>query len=114
MVLEDVTAKPLGTIGHWVGGRPVPGTSGPRGPVYDPARGVPVAEVDFASVAEVHSALELAREAAASWADVALGHRASALFRLRDLIARHADDLAALVTREHGKVRSDALGEVAR
>ena len=56
----------------------------------------------------------MAREAAASWADVAVGRRAGALFRLRDLIERHADNLAALVTREHGKVRSDALGEVAR
>src|SRR6478672_11372092 len=111
MVLDDVTATRLDTIGHWVGGRAVPGTSGRRAAVYDPARGVPVAEVDLASVAEVNGALEVAREAATSWADVALGRRAGALFRLRDLIERHADDLAALVTREHGKVLSDARGE---
>jgi malonate-semialdehyde dehydrogenase (acetylating) / methylmalonate-semialdehyde dehydrogenase len=102
------------TIGHWIDGRAVGGVSGRTSPVYDPARGVQVAEVALASAAEVVDALKSTREAAAAWGDSSLNRRATAMFRLRELIDRHRDDLAALVTREHGKVRADALGEVAR
>jgi malonate-semialdehyde dehydrogenase (acetylating) / methylmalonate-semialdehyde dehydrogenase len=102
------------TIGHWVGGRAVDGVSGRTAPVYDPARGVHVADVALASAAEVGDLVKVAREAATSWAESSLSTRASALFRLRELLDRHRDELAALVTAEHGKVRSDAVGEVSR
>ncbi len=102
------------TIGHWIGGRAVGGLSGRTAPVYDPARGAQVAEVALASAPEVGDALKTAREAATGWGDSTLTRRVAAMFRLRDLLDRHRDDLAARVTREHGKVRSDALGEVAR
>ena len=102
------------TIGHWIGGRVVGGLSGRTAPVYDPARGAQVAEVALASAAEVGDHLKTAREAAAAWGESTLSRRVAAMFRLRDLLDRHRDDLAARVTREHGKVRSDALGEVAR
>jgi malonate-semialdehyde dehydrogenase (acetylating)/methylmalonate-semialdehyde dehydrogenase len=102
------------TIRHWIGGRAVDGVSGRTSPVYDPARGEQVAEVALASAAEVADALKVAREAAAVWGESSLSRRATAMFRLRELLDGHRDDLAALVTREHGKVRSDALGEVAR
>jgi malonate-semialdehyde dehydrogenase (acetylating) / methylmalonate-semialdehyde dehydrogenase len=101
-------------IGHWVGGRAVEGVSGRTAPVYDPARGVQVAEVALASAAEVADVTKTAREAAAAWGESSLSRRAAAMFRLRELLDRRRDDLAARVTREHGKVRSDALGEVAR
>jgi malonate-semialdehyde dehydrogenase (acetylating) / methylmalonate-semialdehyde dehydrogenase len=101
-------------IGHWVGGRAVEGVSGRAAPVYDPARGVQVAEVALASAAEVADVTKTAREAAAAWGESSLSRRAAAMFRLRELLDRRRDDLAARVTREHGKVRSDALGEVAR
>jgi malonate-semialdehyde dehydrogenase (acetylating)/methylmalonate-semialdehyde dehydrogenase len=101
-------------IGHWVGGRAVEGVSGRAAPVYDPARGVQVAEVTLASAAEVADVTKTAREAAAAWGESSLSRRAAAMFRLRELLDRRRDDLAARVTREHGKVRSDALGEVAR
>jgi malonate-semialdehyde dehydrogenase (acetylating) / methylmalonate-semialdehyde dehydrogenase len=101
-------------IGHWIGGRAVDGVSGRTAPVYDPARGVQVAEVALASAAEVADATKAAREAAAAWGESSLSRRAAAMFRLRELLNRRRDDLAARVTREHGKVRSDALGEVAR
>jgi malonate-semialdehyde dehydrogenase (acetylating) / methylmalonate-semialdehyde dehydrogenase len=101
-------------IGHWIGGRAVDGVSGRTAPVYDPARGVQIAEVALASAAEVADATKAAREAAAAWSGSSLSRRASAMFRLRELLDRRRDDLAARVTREHGKVRSDALGEVAR
>jgi malonate-semialdehyde dehydrogenase (acetylating)/methylmalonate-semialdehyde dehydrogenase len=102
------------TIGHWIGGRAVPGLAARTSPVFDPARGVEVARVSLASAAEVADALEVAREASESWAGSSLSKRSAALFRLRELLDQHRDDLAALVTREHGKVRGDALGEVAR
>ena len=101
-------------ITHWVGGRALPGASGRTAPVYDPARGEQVAEVALASASEVGDAVKIAVEAAAEWAQSSLSRRANLLFRLRELLDGHRDDLAALVTREHGKVRSDALGEVAR
>jgi malonate-semialdehyde dehydrogenase (acetylating)/methylmalonate-semialdehyde dehydrogenase len=102
------------TVAHWIGGRPVAGTSGRTGPVWDPARGVQAAEVTFATQADVDDAVKVAVAAAESWGTSALSRRAALMFRLRELIDRRRDDLAALVTAEHGKVRSDALGEVAR
>ena len=101
-------------IDHWIAGRTVAGTSGRVGPVYDPARGVQQAEVALASTDEVDQVVAVAVEAAASWGDTSLSRRATAMFRLRELIDSHRDDLAAVITREHGKVLSDAQGEVAR
>ncbi len=102
------------TIGHWVGGRAVPGASGRVGPVYDPARGVQTASVAFATAAEVDRAVAAAVAASEEWGATALSKRAALLFRLRELLDAHRGDLAAIVTREHGKVLADAQGEVAR
>ena len=99
---------------HWVGGKAVAGTSGRSGPVFDPARGVQTGTVPFASADEVASAVEVATEAAAEWGAGSLSSRAAVLFRFRDLVAAATADLAAAVTAEHGKVLSDAAGEVAR
>jgi malonate-semialdehyde dehydrogenase (acetylating) / methylmalonate-semialdehyde dehydrogenase len=99
---------------HWVGGKSVPGTSGRHGPVYDPARGVQTATVPLASTGEVDAAVGAATEVAVEWAAGSVGARAAVLFRFRDLVAEAAPDLAAAVTAEHGKVLSDAAGEVAR
>ena len=102
------------TIGHWIGGRAVPGTSGRLGPVFDPARGRQTAEVALASGSEVDDAVKDSVGATRDWGASSLNARASLLFRLRDLIDSHRDDLAAAITSEHGKVLSDAHGEVAR
>ena len=99
---------------HFIGGKSVAGTSGREGPVFDPARGVQTAAVPLASAAEVGTAVEVAKEAAAEWGAGSLSARAAVLFRLRDLVSRAAPDLAKAVTSEHGKVLSDAAGEVAR
>jgi malonate-semialdehyde dehydrogenase (acetylating)/methylmalonate-semialdehyde dehydrogenase len=101
-------------IGHWIGGRPVPGTSGREGPVYDPARGVQTGAVALASSAEVDGAVRVAVGTASQWGAVPLSKRASLLFRLRELIDGQRDDLARTITSEHGKVLDDARGEVAR
>ena len=102
------------TLEHFIGGKSVAGTSGRLGPIYDPARGVQTASVPLASEAEVDGAVEVATEAAAEWGAGSLSSRAAVLFRFRDLVAQAAPDLAAAVTAEHGKVLSDAAGEVAR
>jgi malonate-semialdehyde dehydrogenase (acetylating) / methylmalonate-semialdehyde dehydrogenase len=104
----------MDSIGHWINGRIESGASGRTGPVFDPARGVQTAEVALASAAEVDDAVKVAVEAASAWGTSSLSRRATALFRLRELLDAHRDALAAIVTREHGKVLSDALGEVAR
>jgi malonate-semialdehyde dehydrogenase (acetylating)/methylmalonate-semialdehyde dehydrogenase len=101
-------------ITHWIGGQAVGGTSGRWGPVYDPARGMQTGQVGFASVAEVSDAVKVAVEAALTWGVSALSRRTDLMFRLRELVDGHRQELAALITSEHGKVRSDALGEVAR
>ncbi len=101
-------------IDHWIGGAAVAGTSGRTAPVYDPARGVVAAEVALASSPEVDAAVAAAKEAAAGWRDTGLSRRAEVMFRLRDLIDANRKEVAARVSAEHGKVLSDALGEVAR
>ena len=101
-------------IGHWIDGKTVAGTSGRSGPVYNPALGEEVGRVAFASTSEVDGAVQIAQRAARAWAESSLSTRASLMFRLRDLIDKHRDDLAATVTSEHGKVLADARGEVAR
>ncbi|MFC7220116.1 CoA-acylating methylmalonate-semialdehyde dehydrogenase [Streptomyces polyrhachis] len=102
------------SIGHWIGGKAVEGTSGRRGPVFNPATGAQAAQVDLASVGEVDAAVAAAQAAYASWGRSSLVKRTSVLFRYRELLVAHRDEIAALITAEHGKVHSDALGEVAR
>ncbi|MFW6693605.1 CoA-acylating methylmalonate-semialdehyde dehydrogenase [Streptomyces sp. MAR4 CNX-425] len=102
------------TIGHWIGGKAVEGASGRSGPVYDPATGAQTAEVAFASAAEVDTAVAAARQAFAQWSVSSLAQRTAVLFRFRELLAARREDVARLITAEHGKVHSDALGEVAR
>ncbi|HUJ65813.1 MAG TPA: CoA-acylating methylmalonate-semialdehyde dehydrogenase [Acidimicrobiales bacterium] len=104
----------MDTIGHWVQGRAVTGTSERRGPVYNPARGRQVASVSLASAGEVDDVVKSAVDASLDWAGSSLSARANLLFRLRELIFQNREDLARAVTAEHGKVISDALGEVAR
>ena len=101
-------------IGHWVDGRAVAGSSGRSGPVFNPATGEQTGSVDLASAAEVDAAVEVAAGAVTDWRAASLSQRTSVLFAFRDLLVRHRDDIARLVTAEHGKVLSDARGEVAR
>ncbi len=101
-------------IQHWIGGRPVEGTSGRRGPVYNPATGTLAREVDFASAEEVDAAVRAAKAAFPGWRSTSLSKRTDILFRIRNLVDQHREEIAALLTAEHGKVTGDALGEVAR
>ncbi|QKW08818.1 CoA-acylating methylmalonate-semialdehyde dehydrogenase [Streptomyces sp. NA04227] len=102
-------------VGHWIGGKPVAASSAARtGPLTDPATGRVTGRVAFAEVAEVDAAVATAKEAYGSWGTSSLAQRTSVLFAFRALLDAHRDQLAALITAEHGKVHSDALGEVAR
>ncbi|HEX7135776.1 MAG TPA: CoA-acylating methylmalonate-semialdehyde dehydrogenase [Iamia sp.] len=104
----------LTQIDHWIGGTAVPGTSGRTGPVYDPARGEQVAEVALASADEVATAVATAKAALPEWRNTGLSRRAEVMFRLRDLVDANRKEIASRISAEHGKVLSDALGEVAR
>ncbi len=101
-------------IGHWIGGAAVPGTSSRTGPVFDPATGEQAAEVALASESEIGDAVRVARGASSTWGTSSLAARARPLFRLREILEAEQEALAAAVTREHGKVLDDALGEVRR
>ena len=101
-------------IPHWIGGKRVDGTSGRSGAVYNPALGVQSGAVDLASVEEIDAAVQNAAEAWQSWRTTSLAKRAELFFRIRELFHTHREDLAKLLTAEHGKVLSDAMGEVAR
>jgi malonate-semialdehyde dehydrogenase (acetylating)/methylmalonate-semialdehyde dehydrogenase len=104
----------LGWVHHWINGRRVAGTSGRHGPVYNPATGELAREVDFAAVEEVDAAVRAAAEAFPAWRATSISRRTEILFRMRNLVDEHREEIAAHLTREHGKVRLDALGEVAR
>ncbi|HEY7132926.1 MAG TPA: aldehyde dehydrogenase family protein, partial [Candidatus Limnocylindrales bacterium] len=110
---EQGTSTP-GAVHFWIGGRIVEGTSGRRGPVYDPATGRLAREVDFASVDEVGATVAAAKAAFPGWRATSLSKRTEILFRIRNLVETHRRELAAHLTAEHGKVPSDALGEIAR
>src|SRR5215468_4430443 len=101
-------------IGHWIGGKPAESSSERAGDVFDPATGERTARVAFASEAEVDTAVAAALEAAPAWANSSLAKRTRILFAFRELVEKHKKDIAALITSEHGKVASDALGEVTR
>jgi malonate-semialdehyde dehydrogenase (acetylating)/methylmalonate-semialdehyde dehydrogenase len=101
-------------IDHWIGGARRAGASGRTAPVFNPARGVQTGAVALASTAEVDAAVAAARTAFPAWRAMSLSNRAQLFFRIRELLNAHSGDLAQLVTAEHGKVLSDAAGEVAR
>ena len=108
------TQKTLKRVSHWIGGKVVASASGRSGPIWNPATGEQQGTVDFASVAEVDAAVASAHQAFKSWRATALSRRAEILFKLRDLVDQNRRELAKILTLEHGKVLSDAMGEIAR
>ncbi len=104
----------MNTIGHVIRGKRVPGTSGRTSRVYDPATGLVTGSVQLAAPADVDVAVAAAREAFPSWRSTNLARRTEILFALRHVLKERQPELAAAITAEHGKVLSDAMGEVAR
>ena len=85
-------------IGHYIGGKHVPGESGRRGPVFDPATGEQTHEVDFADPAELDKAVQTAKEAFAGWRAASLSKRAEIMFRIRELLDARKTDVAKVLT----------------
>ena len=101
-------------IHHLIDGEDVVTTSGRSGPVSNPATGGQTGEVGFASVEEVDRAVASARAAFDEWRNVSIARRTKLLHEFRSLVVANADEIAARLTAEHGKVGDDARGEVAR
>lgn len=102
------------TLQHYINGQHFIGNSERRSPVFNPATGAVTGEVALASADDTRAAIAAARAALPIWAATTPLRRARILFRFRDLIDKHINDLAALITQEHGKIISDAVGEVTR
>ncbi|HET9693451.1 MAG TPA: aldehyde dehydrogenase family protein, partial [Steroidobacteraceae bacterium] len=101
-------------LGHFIAGREVAGTSGRQGKVYNPATGEVSGRVAYASAEETHAAIAAAEAALPAWSATPPLQRARILFRFKALLESHLDELARLITAQHGKVFSDARGEVIR
>ena len=102
------------TITHWIGGKPVAGSSDRTSPVWNPATGEQQAEVALASVDDVDSAVRTAKAAFERWGQSSLSQRTKVLFNFRELVNANIQRLAEAISDEHGKVVSDARGEVQR
>jgi malonate-semialdehyde dehydrogenase (acetylating)/methylmalonate-semialdehyde dehydrogenase len=101
-------------ISHWIGGRSVAGGSGRSGVVFNPATGRQTGAVDFATAEEVDQAVQAAKQAAPAWRAFSLAKRAELFFNIRELVHERREEVAKILTSEHGKVLSDAMGEVTR
>ena len=101
-------------VGHYIGGRLVPGTSGRQQPVYNPSTGKVARQLALASVEEVNAAVASAKAAQPAWGDTPPIRRARVMNAFLQLLMQHRDTLAAMITAEHGKVFTDAQGEVTR
>jgi malonate-semialdehyde dehydrogenase (acetylating)/methylmalonate-semialdehyde dehydrogenase len=102
------------TIEHWIGGKASAGTAARHAPVWNPATGERQAQVVLASREDVDEAVAVAATAFASWSESSLSQRAKTLFAFRELVNDRIDELAGIISDEHGKVLSDARGEVQR
>jgi malonate-semialdehyde dehydrogenase (acetylating) / methylmalonate-semialdehyde dehydrogenase len=99
---------------HWINGKPWTGEAATRGDIYNPATGKVSGTVDYATAAEVDAAVAAASAALPAWRETSLVKRAGVMFAFRELVRQRQPELARLITAEHGKVLSDAAGEVAR
>jgi malonate-semialdehyde dehydrogenase (acetylating)/methylmalonate-semialdehyde dehydrogenase len=104
----------LPIVQHWIDGAEYTSKSGRTSPVYDPALGVQTKEVALANSAEIQAAISSAKKAFPAWRDMSIARRQSILFNFRELLNARKPELAEIITSEHGKVLSDALGEISR
>jgi malonate-semialdehyde dehydrogenase (acetylating)/methylmalonate-semialdehyde dehydrogenase len=101
-------------VTHWIDGKTYGGVADRQGDIYDPATGEVTGRVDFAEVAVMDEAVAVAKAAFAEWRNASLTKRSQVLFKFRELLDARKGELAEIITAEHGKVLSDALGEVTR
>ncbi len=110
----SAAATQVRTLGHYIGGSLQVGSSGRTGTVFNPATGDVTASVAFASKQEMQAAIRAAKDALPAWSATPPLQRARVMFRFKALLDEHIGELAAIITSEHGKVLSDASGEVTR
>lgn len=108
------TTEKIQTLTHWINNAPAEGKSGRTASVYNPATGQVQAQLPLASKAEIDAVVQIATAAAQKWRSSSLSTRSGVMFRFRELLSARREELARIITREHGKVHSDALGEIAR
>jgi malonate-semialdehyde dehydrogenase (acetylating)/methylmalonate-semialdehyde dehydrogenase len=101
-------------VPHWIDGKPWDGAPSRTGDVFDPATGAVARQVALAGPDEIDAAIASAARAAADWGATSIGRRVAALFAFRELLEARKPELARIISGEHGKVVSDALGEIAR
>jgi len=104
----------LPVVSHWIDGAERPSTSGRTADVFDPALGVVTKRVGLANAAEISAAIASAKAAFPEWRDMSLAKRQAIIFNFRELLNARKGELAEIITSEHGKVLSDALGEITR
>ena len=114
MTLKPSVDSSTVLLQHFIGGRYQSVDAGRWGDVFNPATGQVVARVPLANAATMDAAIQAAQAALPAWADTSPLRRARVMFRFKELLEGNADALAALITREHGKVLSDAMGELTR
>jgi malonate-semialdehyde dehydrogenase (acetylating)/methylmalonate-semialdehyde dehydrogenase len=102
------------TVNHWIDNEEYVSTSGRTAPVYDPALGVETKRVALANGAEIDAAISAAKKAFPGWSKTSLAGRQQVIFKFRELLNAKKGELAEIITSEHGKVLSDALGEITR
>lgn len=110
--IDDEAGLPV--VPHWIDGGEYVSTSGRTAPVFDPALGVETKRVALADRSEIDAAVASAKAAFPGWADFSLAKRQAVLFKFRELLDARKGELAEIITSEHGKVLSDALGEISR
>lgn len=108
------TAADVPQIGHWIDGAPRPSTSGRAADVFNPATGAVIGRVALADEREITEAIASAERAQRAWGSTSIAKRQAVLFAFRELLNAKKGELADIVTREHGKVLSDAMGEILR
>ena len=111
---ETATPVPLPILSHWVDGAPVEVLPEHTGPIFNPATGEVIVRVPRGGKPEVDRAVAAAKAAFPAWRDTPLIARSQVFFAFRELVYRHREQMAALITRDHGKTFPDALGEVLR
>ncbi|MFM1844769.1 MAG: hypothetical protein RI917_87, partial [Actinomycetota bacterium] len=104
----------MNTVPHFIGGVEVNSQSGRTAPVFDPALGKETKQVALANQDEINLAISTAKKAFPAWRDMSLARRQQIIFNFRELLNAKKSELAAIITAEHGKVLSDALGEITR
>jgi malonate-semialdehyde dehydrogenase (acetylating) / methylmalonate-semialdehyde dehydrogenase len=113
-VTATLAGSKVTTIAHWADGKGFAGGSDRTAPVTNPATGIVTGAVALADVEDARTVIDAAAAAFPAWRDTSLAKRSSILFNFRELLNARKGELAALITAEHGKVLSDALGEVSR